>query len=167
MVAAQKTEAAADGTTLSLPADDEILITRSFQAPARLVFRAVTEPALVKQWWAPKSRGSIVSVDIDCRVGGSWRYVMKTNDGDEVGFSGKFLEIEAPVRLVNTEIFDPFPESAAVVTVLLEEKNGTTTLSTRSKYPSSFVRDQVIASGMEGGMRESLRQLTDVVRSLA
>lgn len=174
MGAAQKPETTAkttkstqnDGTTLELPRDDEILITRSFDAPARLVWQAITKPELVKRWWAPATRGSIVSVDIDCRVGGAWRFVMKANGGDEVGFSGTYLEVQEPTRLVNTEIFDPFPESAAHVTVVLTEVGGKTTMTSRSRYPSAFVRDQVIASGMEGGMRESMVQLSAVVASL-
>ena len=159
--------AVADGTTLTLPSDEEILIERSFAAPAELVFRALTEPALVKRWWAPASRGSIKSVDIDCRVGGKWRYVMHANNGFEVGFSGVYLELERPHRIVNTEIFDPFPDTPSTVTITLVEKSGRTTMQSRVRYPSRAVRDQVIASGMEGGMRESMVQLSTVVASLS
>ena len=155
-----------DGTTLALPSDNEILITRSFAAPARMVWAAITKPEYVKRWWAPRSRGAIVSVDIDCRVGGRWRFVMTANNGMEVGFSGTYLEIEAPHRMVNTEVFDPFPDAPANVTISLTESGGKTTLTNRTRYPSKAVRDQVIATGMEGGMRESMRQLTDVVASL-
>lgn len=155
-----------DGTTLELPADREILITRTFDAPARLVFVALTRPEHVRRWWAPKSRGEMVSCEIDFRVGGKWRYVMRAR-GFEIGFSGTFLEIEAPTRVVQTEIFDPFPDAPSTVTVLLAERDGKTTLTCRSVYPSKEVRDQVIASGMEGGMRESYLQLTAVVASLA
>jgi uncharacterized protein YndB with AHSA1/START domain len=163
---ADKHAPANDGTTLDLPTDREILITRSFDAPASLVFEAISRPELVRRWWAPRSRGEMVVCEIDFRVGGAWRYLMRSSGGFEAGFSGKYLEIEAPHRMVQTEVFDPFPDSGSVVTVLLTERGGTTTLTTRSLYPSQFVRDQVIASGMEHGMRESLRQLTDVVASL-
>lgn len=95
-----------------------------------------------------------------------WRYLMRASNGFEAGFSGKYLEIEAPHRVVQTEIFDPFPDAVSVVTVLLTESGGKTTLTSRSRYPSQEVRDQVIASGMEDGMRESFRQLTDVVASI-
>lgn len=155
-----------DGTTLELPTDREILITRAFDAPASMVFEAMTKPEYVRRWWAPRSRGEMLVCEIDFRVGGAWRYMMRANNGFEVGFSGKFLEIEAPHRVVQTEIFDPFPDFPSVVTVLLTESGGKTTLTSRSLYPSQEVRDQVIASGMEDGMRESFRQLTDVVVSL-
>lgn len=163
---AQESNAIQDGTTLELPSEREILITRSFQAPAELVFEALTKPEHVRRWWAPRSRGEILQCEIDFRVGGSWRYVMRAKPGFEVGFSGKYLEIEAPTRVVQTEIFDPFPDAAAIVTVQLSERDGRTTLTSRSLYPSQAVRDQVIASGMEDGMRESFRQLTEVVQSL-
>ncbi|MBK7403012.1 MAG: SRPBCC family protein [Myxococcales bacterium] len=156
-----------DGTQLDLPTDREILITRSFAAPARIVFEAITRPEHVRRWWAPRSRGEMLVCEVDFRVGGGWRYVMRTNSGMEVGFSGKFLEIEAPLRVVQTEIFDPFPDAASVVTVTLREAAGRTTLESRILYPSREVRDQVIATGMEHGMRESYRQLTEVVDALA
>ena len=152
-----------DGTTLELPSDREILITRSFDAPARIVFEAFTRPEHVRRWWAPRSRGEMLQCDIDFRVGGAWRFLMRARGGFEVGFSGVFLEIEAPHRVVQTENFDPFPDSPSTVTVLLAERAGTTTLTSRSLYPSKEIRDQVIASGMESGMRESMLQLTELV----
>jgi len=167
MVEAKKKPEANDGTTLELPSDTDILITRAFAAPAARVFDALTKPELVRRWWAPQSHGAIVSVEIDCRVGGKWRYVMKTRTGMEVGFSGSFLEIVRPTRLVNTEAFDPFPDAVATVTVTLTERAGMTTMTSHSRYPSRAVRDQVIESGMEHGMRESMVQLTGVVDSLA
>ncbi len=156
-----------DGTTLELPTAREILISRSFAAPARLVFEAMTKPEHVKRWWAPASRGvSLVSCDIDFRVGGKWRYVMAVRDNPEhMAFSGEYLEIEAPRRVVQTERFEPLPD-AAQVTVTLTEKDGRTYFTSRSVYPSQEVRDMVIGTGMEQGMRESMLQLTEVVASL-
>lgn len=156
-----------DGTTLELPDDREIRISRSFAAPARLVFEALTKPEHVKRWWAPKSRGvTLVSCDIDFKVGGRWRYVMAVRDNPEqMAFSGEYLEIEAPHRVVQTEMFEPFPD-AAHVTITLTEKDGRTEMINRSVYPSKEVRDTVIATGMEHGMRESMLQLTEVVASL-
>jgi len=162
-----RSDSASDGTLLELPSEREILITRSFHAPARIVFEAMTQPEYVRQWWAPKSRGQMLLCQIDFRVGGAWRYVMRTNAGMEVGFSGKFLEIQATERVVQTEIFDPFPDLGAVVTVQLAEHDGSTTLTSRCLYPSKEVRDQVIATGMEDGMRESYRQLSAVISNLA
>ncbi|MBK7861424.1 MAG: SRPBCC family protein [Archangiaceae bacterium] len=152
-----------DGTTLLLPSDTDILIRRDFAAPAGLVFEALSKPELVKRWWAPRSRGAIVSVEVDFRVGGEWRFVMRTHRGAEVGFSGHYLEIESPTRIVHTEAFDAFPDAVATVTVTLTERAGKTTMESLSRYPSKAVRDQVVASGMESGMRESMRQLSDVV----
>ena len=156
----------ADGTTLDLPSDREILIARTFDAPARIVFEAITRPEHVRRWWAPRTRGEMLTCEVDLRVGGAWRYVMRTTTGMEVGFSGKILELDAPTRIVQTEVFDPFPEAVSVVTVTLTEKEGKTRLESRILYPSKEVRDQVIASGMEGGMRESYLQLTELVASL-
>jgi uncharacterized protein YndB with AHSA1/START domain len=162
-----RSSSANDGTRVELPSDREILITRSFAAPARIVFEAMSKPEYVRKWWAPQSRGEMLVCEIDFRVGGAWRYVMRANSGFEVGFSGKFLEIVAPTRVVQTEIFDPFPDLGSVVTAELAEYEGATTLTSRCLYPSKEVRDQVLASGMEDGMRESYRQLSAVVSSLA
>ena len=156
-----------DGTQVDLPSDREILITRSFAAPARIVFEAMSKPEYVRKWWAPKSRGEMTVCEIDFRVGGAWRYVMRASTGFEVGFSGKFLEIQAPTRVVQTEIFDPFPDLGSLVTAELVERAGMTTLTSRCLYPSKEVRDQVLATGMTDGMRESYRQLSDVIANLA
>ena len=157
----------ADRTKLELPADCEILISRTFSAPARIVFEAITRPEHVSQWWAPKSRGQMILCEADVRVGGTWRNVMRTRDGMEVGFHGTFLELVPHRRVVQTEIFDPFPEAVSTVTVTLTELNGSTKLESRVVYPSKEVRDQVIASGMEGGMRESYQQLAERIDTLA
>jgi uncharacterized protein YndB with AHSA1/START domain len=166
-MSAERNNAPNDGTKLELPSDCEILISRAFNAPARIVFEAMTRPEHIRRWWAPRSRGEMLVCEVDFRVGGAWRYTMRTKGGFEVGFSGKFLEIDAPTRVVQTEIFDPFPDAPSVVTVLLTEAGGTTTLTSRVVYPSKAVRDQVIASGMEDGMRESYRQLTAVIDAAA
>jgi len=156
-----------DGTTLELPSDREILITRAFDAPARIVFEAVTRPEHIRRWWAPRSRGEMTACSVDLRVGGEWRFAMQAKNGMNVEFYGTFREIEAPTRIVQTEIFAMFPDVVSVVTLTLTEKDGRTTLQSRVVYPSKDVRDQVIATGMEDGMRESYRQLTEVVRSFA
>ena len=88
---------------VTLPNDTQILITREFDAPAHLVYRASTEPELIKRWWAGK-RGEVTSVEIDLRVGGRWRQVMVTNDGMEVAFHGTYREIVPDERLVTTEL---------------------------------------------------------------
>lgn len=157
---------AGDGTTLELPSEQEIVIRRAFDAPAAIVFEAITRPEHVRRWWAPRSRGEMLVCEVDLRVGGSWRYVMRANNGMEVGFHGKFLELDPPTRIVQTEIFDPFPEAVSVVTVTLRAVGERTVLESLIRYPSREVRDQVLQTGMEDGMRESYLQLAALVDSL-
>ncbi len=113
---------------VTLPTDEQILIEREFDAPRELVFRAYTEPELVRRWW-PGKRGEMSVAEIDLRVGGAWRYAMLAEGGFEVAFHGEFREIEAPDRLVNTEAYEGIPdpdEHAGLVTVTLTEKDGRT-----------------------------------------
>lgn len=154
---------------VTLPADDQIRITREFNAPRHLVWRAYTEPELVKRWWAG-DKGTVVKAEIDLRVGGAWRYVMEADGGFEVAFRGEYREIDAPQRLVNTEIFEGIPdpdEHAGLVTVTLTERDGRTHLDMLCVYRDKTDRDAVIDSGMEGGMQESLDHLEKVAAGLA
>lgn len=155
-----------DGTTLQLSGDRELVITRAFAAPPAIVFEAITRPEHIRRWWAPRSRGEMTACTVDLRVGGEWRFAMRTTSGMLVEFYGTYREIQAPTRIVQTEIFAPFPDVVAVVTLTLTERAGKTTMESRSVYPSKEIRDQVIATGMEDGMRESYRQLTEVVARL-
>ncbi|GIF24508.1 uncharacterized protein YndB with AHSA1/START domain [Actinoplanes tereljensis] len=153
---------------VTLPADNQILITREFDAPRHLVWRTYTEPELIKRWWAGQ-RGTVTSVEVDLRVGGGWRYVMTANGGFEVGFHGEFREIDAPDRLVNTEAFEGIPDpdgNAALVTVTLTEKDGRTYLESLTEMRDKAGRDAIIDSGMEGGMQESYDALERVAISL-
>src|SRR5207249_6260061 len=93
---------------LTLPTDTQILITRDFDAPKHHVYRACTEPELIKRWWSGK-RGEVTSVEVDLRVGGRWRYVMVTNEGFEVAFHGTFREIVPNERIVSTELYEGVP----------------------------------------------------------
>ena len=116
--------AATSGTAkVTLPADDQILIEREFAAPAHLVWRAVTEPELVRRWWHA-CRGEMTVCEIDLRVGGDWRYAMRTESGDEVAFYGEFLEIVPHEKIVQTETFAPFPDDASTNTMTLTERDG-------------------------------------------
>ena len=153
---------------ISLPSDTEILITRSFDAPADLVFEAYTTPELVQRWWGFEDAEWLVC-EIDLRVGGRWRYVTREKDGFEVAFHGEYREIDAPHRVVSTEVFEgapvPDPDDAATVNVLtLEEVDGVTNLSVLVQTPSREVRDAIIESGMEGGLQVSYNRLEDLVR---
>ena len=153
---------------VTLPADNQILITREFAAPRANVWRAYTEPELIKRWWAGQ-KGTVTSVEVDLRVGGRWRYVMTANEGFEVAFRGEYREIQPEERLVNTEIFEGLPdpdEHAGLVTVTLTEKDGRTSMAMRCEYRDRADRDAVIQSGMESGMQESLDALETVAASL-
>jgi uncharacterized protein YndB with AHSA1/START domain len=153
---------------VTLPADNQILITREFNAPRRLVWKAYTTPELVKRWWSGQ-KGTVTSADIDLRVGGKWRYVMVANGGFEVAFRGEYREIVPDERLVNTEIFEGIPDAddhAGLVTVTLIEKDGRTFMDMLCEYRDKADRDAVIDSGMESGMQESMDALEQVAVTL-
>ena len=148
---------------VALPSDNEILITRVFDAPAELVFEAWTKPEIVRRWWAG-DRGQVTDAQVDLRVGGRWRWVMTANGGFEVAFSGEYREIDRPNRLVRTEVFELIPDAPAVSTTTFEEADGVTTTRILIRYPSQQHRDAAIASGMEGGLQVALDHLEELVR---
>jgi uncharacterized protein YndB with AHSA1/START domain len=154
------------GTVVSMPTDEQILITREFAAPARLVFAAWTTPELVKRWWHAK-RGEVTSVEIDLRVGGSWRQVMVTPDGFEVAFHGNYREIVPNERIVSTEVYEGAPEAEALNTITFSEVDGRTTLTMLIEHANRADRDMHIESGMEDGLRDALDLLEETARSLA
>ena len=160
--------AANSGTAVvTLPSDTEILTTREFNAPKHLVYSAWTTPELIKRWWAG-DRGVVTVAEVDLRVGGVFRYAMDANPGFEVAFRGEYREVVPNERLVSTEIFEGMPDAgAALTTVSFTEENGRTTLTILTQYPSREIRDMVIASGMEGGLQESLDDLEAVAISLS
>jgi uncharacterized protein YndB with AHSA1/START domain len=151
---------------VTLPADDQILITREFDAPRHLVFKAWTTPELVKRYWAGR-RGEMTHVEIDLRVGGRWRYVMVTNDGHEIAFNGEFREIVPDERIVNTEIYEAMPGDGVLNIVSFTEADGRTRLELLTECGSKEIRDGIIASGMEGGMQEQMDLLEELAASLA
>src|SRR4051794_22699792 len=156
---------------VTLPTDEQILITREFEAPKHLVFKAFTTPALVKRWWHAK-RGEMTVAEIDLRVGGKWRYAMVMPDGMEVGFHGEYREIVPDERLVSTEIFEGLPEgvseddAATVNTATFSEVDGRTTLTILVQAPSKIARDAIIDSGMEDGLQDALELLEEAALSL-
>ena len=157
-------------TTLTRKSDREIIITRTFRAPPRRVYEAYTNAEHVKKWWAPKSLGAeMVSCDADVRVGGTYRYVIRSREAGELAFSGKYLELSAPSRLVYSQTFEPMAHAGeAIVTVSFEPDGKERTRMTSSElYPSKEVLDGVLASGMEHGMRETLDQLDALVASVS
>jgi uncharacterized protein YndB with AHSA1/START domain len=153
--------------TVTLPSDREILITRQFDAPASLVFRAWTTPDLVKRWWGFETSEWLVC-DIDLREGGSWRYVTRETGGYEVAFHGEFRAIDSPRRIVSTEVFEGFPDpdASALNTIMFEERAGVTTTTVRVLHATLQHRDGHLASGMESGMQISMDRLEDLVAEL-
>jgi len=153
---------------VTLPADDQILIRREFDAPKHLVYKAWTTPELVKRWWHA-NRGEVTSAEIDLRVGGTWRYVGESPDGGGVAFHGEYRELVPNERFVSTEAYEGVPEAdanATVNTLTLTETDGRTTLTILIEAPSKEVRDAIIASGMEAGMQDALDLLEQVAISL-
>jgi uncharacterized protein YndB with AHSA1/START domain len=155
-----------DTFTVSTPSDQEIRMTRRFNAPRQLVFEAMTRPEHVARWWGCLGEGYSVPVcEIDLRVGGRWRFVNRHPKG-EAAFHGEYLEIEPPARLVFTEIFEEYPDSPSVVTTeLLEDSDGTRLIAT-ARYPSIAVRDIVLGTGMAQGAATSYDRLEDLVGEL-
>jgi uncharacterized protein YndB with AHSA1/START domain len=158
---------ASSGTaTVTLPTDVQILITREFDAPRRLVYEAWTTPELVKRWWSGR-RGEMTVAEIDLRVGGTWRYVMVADGGFEVAFHGEFREIVPNERIVNTEVYEGMPEGEALNTLTFsEEEEGRTLLTVLVEHTCKEHRDAHIDSGMEGGMQEGMDLLEQVAISL-
>jgi uncharacterized protein YndB with AHSA1/START domain len=151
---------------VTLPADDQILIEREFAAPAALVWRAVTEPDLVRQWWHA-GRGEMTACEIDLRVGGKWRYAMRPEGAEEFAFYGEYLDIVEGEKIVSTEVFAPFPDAGSTNTMTLVERDGVTTLTTLVQSASPEARDMQINSGMEAGMQDAFDRLERVAIGLA
>ena len=156
---------------VTLPTDEQIRITREFDAPRHLVYEAWTTPELVKRWWNAK-RGEVTVAEIDLRVGGKWRYAMETPDGFEVAFHGEYREIVPNERLVTTEIYEGLPEgvseddAATLNTATFEEQDGRTTLTIVVQAKNKESRDAIVESGMEAGLQDALDLAEEVVRSL-
>ena len=156
-----------DSFEVTTPSDQEIRMTRLFNAPRHLVFEAMTRPEHVKLWWGRLGDGYSVPVcEIDLRVGGAWRFVNRHPKG-EAAFHGEYLEIAPPGRLVFTEIFEQFPDTVSVVTTEFTDEHGKTRMTATVRYPSLEVRDMVIASGMARGAGISYDRLEDLVAELS
>jgi uncharacterized protein YndB with AHSA1/START domain len=155
--------------TVTLPSDEEILITREFDAPRHLVYKAWTTPELVERWWAGR-RGKTTSVEMDLRVGGRWRYVLVANEGFEVGFHGEYLEIVPDERVVYTEVYEgaeaPAGVEPPVNTATFTDVGGGTRLELRTQCHSKELRDLIVASGFEAGMQEQMEIIEELARSL-
>ena len=149
---------------VTLPSDTEILITRKFDAPAELIFEVWTNPEHIRNWWGWE-RDEMTVCEFDLRVGGTWRFVTRNERAGEVAFNGECLEIDRPHRLVSTEVYEPYPDSAAVNTLTLEEHDGVTTMTVLVRHQTKEARDAHIGSGMESGLQHSLDRVDAVLAS--
>ena len=149
------------------PANEPVIITHRFiKASPALLFACWTTPEHMKQWLGPRNL-VMVSCEVDLRVGGAYRYVHRAPDGTEYGFHGKYLEIDAPHRMVCTFVFEPFPQNEAVDTLTLEEKDGGTLVTTHSRHSSIEARDGHLSGGMERGMSEGYERLEALLEKLS
>jgi uncharacterized protein YndB with AHSA1/START domain len=150
---------------VTTPTEREIVLTRVFDAPRSLVFDAMTKPELLRRWFGPRG-WSLVVCEVDLKVGGAWRFVLRGPDGTEMGMRGVYREIVPPERSVHTESFDDFPGESLVTTTLVEQ-GGKTRLTGTVLYPSQEIRDMVIKSGMEHGAAETYDKLAEYLASIA
>ena len=152
-------------TTAERKSERELVVMRTINGPARLVFEAFTKPELFKRWWVPKSCGlSLLSCELDVRVGGTYRLVFSHNGSEPMAFFGRYIEVTPHSRLVWTN--DEGDDGGAVTTVTFEEKAGKALLVLHDLYPSKEGLDAAIASGSTGGMSETLDQLDELVVTL-
>jgi uncharacterized protein YndB with AHSA1/START domain len=150
-------------TTVERKSERELVVTRTFNGPARIVFEAWTKPELLKRWWAPKSTGvSLLSCEADLRVGGRYRFEFGHEASNPMVFFGRYIEVTPHSRLVWT---NDESDDGAVTTVIFEEKGGKTLLVMHELYPSKEALDGAIA-GMEGGMPETFEQLDELLVTL-
>jgi uncharacterized protein YndB with AHSA1/START domain len=148
---------------VTTPSEREVMMVRVFDAPRRMVFYAFTKPELLKRWFGPRG-WSLVVCDVDFRVGGGFRFVLRGPDGGEMGMRGVYRELAAPERSVHMESFDDYPGESQVPGLFVEEADKTT-LTVTVLYPAKEVRDAVLKSGMEHGAAESYDRLAELLAS--
>src|SRR5712671_1793962 len=146
---------------VTTPTDREIVMTRVFDAPRRLVFDAFSKPELLKRWFGPRG-WSLVVCEVDLKVEGGFRFVLRGPDGREMGMRGVYRELVPPERSVHIESFDDYPGESTVTAVLVEHESQTTFTAT-VLYPSQEIRDAVLKSGMEHGAAESYDRLAELL----
>lgn len=149
-------------TITAEPGKQEVVITRTFDAPRDLVFKTITDPTLVPQWWGPKRFTTIVD-RMEMRPGGIWRYIQRDAEGNEYAFHGVYHEIVSPERIVQTFEFEGVPGHVSLETVMLEEQNGKTKWTSTAVFQSLEDRDGMVQSGMEGGAIELMDRLAELV----
>jgi uncharacterized protein YndB with AHSA1/START domain len=157
---------------VSMPSDREVKVTRSFKAPRTLVYRAYTEPALMRRWLLGPPGWTMPVCEMDLHVGGSYRWRWRSDaDKSEFGFTGVFRQLEPGARIVHTQVYDPgttgvgMGEGEAIITVTFAESNGVTTVTTLMDFGSKAARDASVATGMTDGMEQSYQLLEKVLSS--
>jgi uncharacterized protein YndB with AHSA1/START domain len=146
---------------VTMPTDNEIVMTREFDAPRQLVYDAFSKPELLKRWFGPQG-WSLIVCEVDHRVGGGFRFVLEGPNGQKMGMRGVYRELAPPDRSVHVETYDDYP-GESIVTAVLTEEMGRTTLTATITYPSREIRDMVAGSGMEHGAAESYDKLSDML----
>jgi uncharacterized protein YndB with AHSA1/START domain len=154
----------ANTLTITTPTDREVVLTRVFDAPANLVFAALTQPAWLQRWYGPAG-WSLVVCEIDLKVGGAWHFVVQRPDGKKIGQLGVYREIIDNKRIVNTESWEDWDAGETLVTTVLTEQNGKTTFQSTILFPSQEVRDTVVKAGLEHGAEEAYNKLDEVLAS--
>ncbi len=149
---------------VSTPSDKEIVLTRRFNAPRELVFKAMTDPDAIPKWWGPRRYQTIVD-RMEVRPGGAWRFINRDQDGTEFAFHGEYREIVPPQRLVYTFEFEGAPGHVSLETIVLEERDGVTYSVDTVLFDTREARDAMIASGMETGASESMDRLAELVEA--
>ena len=158
---------ATTGTRLktTLPSNLEIMLTREFDAPRELVFKAFTDPELIPRWWGLRNSTTIVNT-MEVRPGGAWRYISRGQNGEEYAFRGEYLEVVPPERIVQTFEFEPMPGHIVTDSATFEERDGKTILTSTSTFDTKEERDGMIETGMEGGAAESYDRLEELLATL-
>lgn len=151
---------------ITLPSDTEIRMTREFNAPPRLVFEAWTTPAHVRRWFVGCYDLEMTVCDIDLRVGGRFRYVVRSTNGEEHGFNGEYREVAPPGRLRHSHVYEPFPASVAEITVTFEDIGGRTRMTEHTVHPDRHSRDAHLRSGMEEGATSAMNAMDDVLADM-
>jgi uncharacterized protein YndB with AHSA1/START domain len=152
--------------TLSTPSDLEVVMTRVFNAPRRLVYEAHSKPEHIQRWWGPRG-STMTSCEVDFRPGGRWRFVLREADGSENAFRGEFRETLEPEKIVQTFEWEGMPGHISVETLTLVEQDGKTTVTSTSKFDSVEDRDGMLQSGMEAGANESFDRLEEHLATMS
>lgn len=166
-VRSQAAVAERNPVSVTAPGDREIVVQRDFNAPRQAVFAAYTQPALLRRWFGPYGF-TLSECDIDLRVDGHWRYVVRGDDGSEMIMQGYFREIDPPRLLVTTQVFGDVyvADDASIATAQFDERDGRTTLTITVRYPTAEQRDRMAMSGMADGMGEGYERLDDLLASM-